>query len=266
MTKKLIALLLVAAMMLVAFAACDKDEPAPGPGPGGNDTQNAGGDGTQAPGGADTQAPDTQAPVDVSYQPDLECPYNGYIGIGIEAGKAYFDDIRVTDQGAKLQLIDTDFEDTAAFPEFHALGSTDAVTATQVDCPVQVLGGKDITNHAIEISTPSTLMTGDRIWNYYQYRVKVMPADNDTLINVYFAVQDENNYYVLTLGEEGNTKATCYKVTDGNKENAQFTIFNTVSLDKYTPISITLKRDFAEIYIDGECKLEIGNDALVNDY
>lgn len=269
MTKELIALLLVAAMMLMAFAACDKDDGPTGGGTNassGGGTNAPGGDGTQAPGGDETQGPaDTQA-TELSYQPDLECPYNGYVGIGIEAGKAYFDDMRVVDQGAKMTLLDTDFEDTAAFPEFHALGSTDAVVPTQVDCPVQVLNEKEITNHAIEISEPSTYMNGDKIWNYYQYRVKVMPADNDTILNVYFAVTDENNYYVLTLGENGNTAATCYKVTDGNKENAQFTIGYTLDIDSYTPIGITLQRDFAQIFIAGNLYLEIGNDALPNDY
>ena len=258
MTKRLIAVLL-AAMMLLAFVACSDDGTVP---PAGGDGTNAGNNGdTNAPSGNDTQAPDNGDKEPVVYQPDADCPYNGYIGIGAASGTAYFDDLKVTDQGgAKFQLLDTGVDDSETLPEFHALGSTDAVTPNVVTDPL-----KD-SNKVIEVAGGSNLMTGDRIWNYYQFRMKVLPADENTEVEIYFCVNDENNYYVLVLGENGNTNVTCYKVTDGVKENAQFTVRYSLELDAATSVGITVGREYITIYVAGIPLLEIGNDELVNDY
>ena len=115
--------LLIAAVMLLALVACD------------NGTTPSGG--TQKPG--DTQKtpettqgnkPSNDPEEEEKYVPDPECPYIGYVGVGVESGTGYFDDLTVNNKGAdgpKKLVQKLEFQDPDKIPEFHALGSTDAV-------------------------------------------------------------------------------------------------------------------------------------------
>ncbi len=266
MTKRITALLL-AVMMLLAFSACDNGSTPPPP---------SGGDGTQgggtAAGGNDTNAPgglpsDTELPVVTEYQPDPDCPYRGYVGFGTTAGTFYVDNIALLDQGVgKFELIpQSDCEDASALPEFHALGATDAIVPEVVDDPLTA-EGETATNHAVAAKAGETFMTGEKDWNFYQYKMKVYLADTSSSGDIYFNVTDENNYYVLSFNENGTNSVTCYKVTDGTKVNAQFTIIHDFPADAWTSVGITTTRTYIDIYIGGEMLLQIGNDEMVNNF
>ncbi len=247
--------LLIAAVMLLALVACD------------NGTTPSGG--TQKPG--DTQKtpettqgsnkPSNDPEEEEKYVPDPECPYIGYVGVGVESGTGYFDDLTVNNKGAdgpKKLVQKLEFQDPDKIPEFHALGSTDAVKPEPIPDPT-LPEDSTVEKKVISVESGKTLMIGDPMWNFYQYQVKVLPADDDTVLNVYFAVKDENNYYVLTLGEKNNTEATCYKVTDGKKENAQFTVKFTLAKDMMTSVGITLEKTEVLIYVDGNLVLNLDN-------
>ena len=254
MTKKLIALLL-AAMMLLSLVACSDDS-----GPKLPDAGNNGGDGTKAPSGDDgTKAPsgnngDNNQPTE--YTPDPDCIFSGYVGFGVTSGTAYFDDFRVRNKGkGGGDLIDiVKFNDGDTLPTFTAIDSTDAVNPTITEDPTSS------SNSVASVAAGGVLTTGEKIWNLYMYTVKVLPADNDTVIDLYFAVQDKDNYYVLTLGEAGNTQITCYKVEKGEKTNAQFTVNKSLPLDALTSIGITINTDNIEIFLAGDTILHLGNE------
>lgn len=257
MTKRLIAVFL-AAMMLLSLVACTGDDnklPS-----GGNNS----GDGTQAPSGNDgTKAPNggDKNPDSNEYTPDPDCIYNGYIGLGVSSGTAYFDDLRVRNKGkGGGDLIPTvKFNEGDTLPTFTAIDSADAVTPTAADSPTGA------SNKVISVASGATLMTGDKAWNLYQYVVKVLPADSSTVIDLYFAVQDKDNCYVLSLGEESNTQITCYKVENGKKENAQFSVKKSLPLDSFTSIGITINVGTVEIFFAGDTILNIG-DELFTEY
>ena len=265
MTKRLIAML-IAVIMVLSLVACSNGDKLPD---NTNDNQPSNSDKPNDDGNKTTDAGNSSNPdPEEVYTPDPDCPYRGYVAFGVASGTAYFDDIKVRDRGTGgFDLVPQNgFEDSSDLPAFKAIGSTDAVTPTIVDDPIQAAKeGAEITNHVVSVAS-GNLATGETIWNLYQYTIKVLPADENTVIEVFFAIQDANNYYVLDLGEEGNTKATAYKVTDGNKENAQFTIPLTLDLDKFTNIGININKDTITIYIAGEDRFDLYNANYVNDW
>ncbi len=249
---------LIAAVMLLAFVACDNGTTPPAGG-----TQDSGDtqktpEGTQ--GGSSGNNP-SGGEEEEKYVPNPDCPYTGFVGIGVQSGTGYFDDLRVNNKGAdgpKDLVPKTEFQDADKVPEFHALGSTDAVKPEPIKDPT-LPEDSTVDKKVISVESGKTLMIGDAVWNYYQYNVKVLPADENTVIDVYFAVKDENNYYVLTLGENKNTEVNCYKVTDGKKENAQFTVDLTLPTDAMTSVSITLDKTEVLIYANGTLILDLDN-------
>lgn len=270
--KKLLAMLLAVSMLLV-LASCGGDEPelpVVDPNAGGSDSTNASGNDTTAEQGGEDE-PEV-------YQPDLEAKYGGAVGVGTETGVAYFDNIKVVSKQAnKMALIDTKLEDGAlpTFTYHTSVGGNwdkDAADITLVSDPLEEYeeGTEESKiNHVISVNTDGTgvfAVTGESQWNYYQLSLRVLPADENSVVNVYFCVQDENNYFVLSLGEEGNTKADCYRVVDGVKETAAFKINCSLPLDAYTPVGITVEREIVDIYIDGALKLSLFNPEFENQY
>lgn len=252
--KRFIALLL-AAMMLLAFVACDNSNtPA-----GGTDAQTNDNAGTNAPAGTENKG-DDKTPAD-EYTPDPDCPYSGSVGVGATGGTAYFDDLRVRNRGkGPADLIaSVNFEDETKLPTFHALGATDEVKGEVVADPT-LPEGSSLERHVLSVGTGATLVTGEPIWNLYQLTVKVFVPDEKTVADVYFCVVDANNYYVLSLGENDNSEITCYVVKDGKKENAQFTVKRPLPTDALTSVGITLNNDTIEIYVGGEKILHLYNE------
>ncbi len=261
MVKRILAFLIVA-VMITSLIACDNSKK---PGPGGNTPGNESTDGTSD----ETKAPETskkdeetKAP-DKVYQPNADCKFIGKVGVGAVGGTVYFDDIKVNDRGpSNMELIPTNgFEGEPEVPAFTGLASADAVTPEIVADPL-----KPENNKALSVSDGTVLITGDKIWNYYQYGMKVLLADENAQADIYFAVTDDKNYFVLSLGEQGNTKATCYKVTDGKKENAQFTVPLTLDLEKWTTIGVNINVDTITIFVSGSTILDLYNPEMVNDY
>lgn len=251
--KKILAILL-AAMMLVSLAACGEDEPKI---PGGDTAADtAGGEGDTAGETEGETEPVETEPEEVVYEPDFDAKYGGMVGMSVEAGEAWFDNIKVTSkQSNKLQLLNCDMEDGNA-PEFvYTAGdaisvATDPLASEDDDEIGKVLAG----------AAGSVAYTGDGDWNYYQYAVKVLPADNDTIINIMFCIKDENNYYMLTLGEDGNTLCDCYEVKDGVKTSIAAKVFDTLPLDTWSTIGVTVEREIIDVYINGEKRFSLFNE------
>lgn len=260
--KKFLAMLLVVTM-LFAMVACGNDDNKLHVG-GDSDTEN-----NESGDAKDTEekgTPDTEAPVDEPdvYLPDPEALYGGMIGVGSEGGTAYFDNMKLTSkQSNKMVLVNTTLDKEDVMPEF--------TNGTNTSVVVDPLGEydeeteEDSKNHVIA-TTDTMAYTGSAEWNYYQYAIKVLPENENTVVYVYFCIKDENNYFVLSLGEEGNTKADCYRVVDGAKESAAFKINNTLALDAYTAIGVTVERELINIYIDGSVKLSLFNPDFENQY
>ncbi len=269
--KKLLAILLAASMLLV-LAACDGGSSLPPPdtdGETGGD--NAGNDTTANQGGTNTpDVPDV-------YTPDIEALYGGAIGIGVESGSAYFDTIKVQSrQSNRMTLIDDKLEEALpTFTNYVSVGGSwdkDAADITQVVDPTGEYDeetAEEEKNHVISVSSDGTgvfAALGETIWNHYQYTVKVLPADENSVINIYFCVKDEQNYFVLSLCEAGNTKADCYQVVNGEKKTAAFKVSSSLSLEAFTPVGITVNREIIDIYIDGSLKLSLFNPEFENQY
>ena len=260
--KKFLAMLLLVSMLL-ALVACGGDEPTPGPVVPGNDDSAADDTAdTAADTDAETEEPEEDEPE--YYVPDVDAKYGGMIGIGVESGAAYFDNLKVlSKQSNKMVLVETTLDKGDVMPEF-----TNGATAAVV---VDPLGEYDEDeeeekkNHVISASD-TMAYTGEAEWNYYQYSLKVLPADENSVVNVYFCIKDENNYFVLTLGEEGNTKADCYQVIDGVKATAAFKINYTIPTDAWTAVGITVEREIIDIYIAGTKKMSIFNPDFKNQY
>lgn len=270
--KKLLAMLLAVSMLLVLASCNDEpDIPVVDPNAGGADsTNNAGGNDTTADQGGEDE-PEV-------YQPDLEAKYGGAVGVGTETGVAYFDNIKlISKQSNKMLLIDNKLED-GALPEFTYYTSVggnwdkDAADITLAADPLEEYeeGTEESKkNHVVAVNSDGTgvfAVTGDTQWNYYQLSLKVLPADENSVVNIYFCVQDENNYFVLSLGENGNTQVDCYQVKDGVKATAAFKINCALALDAYTPVGITVDREIVDIYIDGNLKLSLFNPEFENQY
>lgn len=268
--KKLLAMLLAVSMLLV-LASCGNDPDIPDvPNPdSGADSSNSGGDTTQN--NQNTTDPE-------EYQPDLEAKYGGAVGIGTETGVAYFDLLKVSSkQSNRLTLLEEKFEGEAlpTFNYWTSVGgdwdkdSADLTLAVDPSVEYKEDAEESTKNHVVAVNnemTGAAAIIGEKQWNYYQYSLKVLPADENSVINVYFCVQDENNYFVLSLGENGNTKVDCYQVKDGVKESAAFKIGYTMSLEDWTPVGITVNREIIDIYLDGVCKLSLFNPEFENQY
>lgn len=269
--KKLLAMLLAVSMLLV-LASCSNDPElpnVPNPDSGADSSNNA--QDTSANQGGNTSDPE-------EYQPDLEAKFGGSVGIGTETGVAYFDVLKVVSkQSNRMTLLEEKIEGEA-LPTFNYWTSVggdwdkDAADFTLAVDPI--VEYKEDTeeadkNHVVAVNnemTGAAATIGETSWNYYQYSLKVLPADENSVINVYFCVEDENNYFVLSLGENGNTKVDCYRVKDGVKESAAFKIGYTMSLEEWTPVGITVNREIIDIFIDGVLKLSLFNPEFENQY
>lgn len=236
--KKLLAIV-IAAMMLFTLVACSDDPDIPAP-----DTS------------ADTSADTGNTPVDTSdsgdgeddwvYEPDIEAQHAGAVGIGVESGSAYFDNLKVIDKSSKRELY-LDEITSSEVSLTHGIGSADDWSVTS-----------DPTNDDEENPNYALYYTGDTSmayfgntqWNYYQFSLKVLPEDASTVINIYFLVTDAENYYVLALNETGN-EADVYQVVGGEKTSVAAKVYAPLEVGEWTSIGITVERETVEIYIDG---------------
>ncbi len=274
--KKLLAMMLALAMLLV-FVACDDGGSMPPVGTG-EGTGNADGTETDPVGGETEDEGGNEDEGDDEYYPNPDAKLGGMIGIGTETGTVYFDNLKVLSrQSDKYLLLENDLEG-GALPEFTyavSVGGTwdkDAADFAIVDDPGEEYTEEDAAedrNHVIAFTgdgTGSFAYTGATNWNYYQFSLKVFPADENAVVNVYFCIQDENNYMVLSLAENGNTQADCYQVKDGVKTSAAFKINNSLTVGEWNSIGITLQTETVDVYIAGAQKMSIFNPDFVNQY
>lgn len=243
--KKILAIIL-AAMMLITLVACSDDPDIPDP-----DTGNTGNSGNSGDSSSDTSNTGDE-PDDWVYEPDLEAKHAGAVGIGVEEGSAYFDNLKVMDKASKKELFYDELEGEAPAMTY-GIGSAEnwsvAVDPTDDD--------DEEPNHALSyIGEKSMAYFGDAKWNYYQFSAKVMPEDESTVINVYFLVTDAENYYVLSLNENGS-EADVYQVVGGEKTSVAAKVYAPVAVGEWSSIGVTVERETVEIYIAGSHRFSI---------
>lgn len=246
--KKILAIIL-AAMMLVTLVACSDDPEIPGP-----DTNNGGTPGNTGDTSSDTSDKGDNQVDDWVYEPDLEAKHAGAVGIGVEEGSAYFDNLKVMDKASKKELFYDEIEGEAPAMTYGvgaAENWTVAIDPTDDD--------EEEPNHALSyIGEKSMAYFGDAKWNYYQFSLKVLPADESTVINIYFLVTDAENYYVLSLNENGN-EADVYQVVGGEKTSVAAKVFAPVTAGEWSSVGVTVERETVEIYIAGAHRFSIFN-------
>ncbi len=242
--KKLLALTL-AIMMLIPLVACGED---PKPPVGG---------GTDAP-GTETGGDDTDPPAgdeggdDWVYVPDLEAKRAGAVGVGVETGSAYFDNLKVIDKASKRTLHLEELE--GEMPALtHGIGSADD-WSIGVD-PVEE--DEEEPNHALTYTGETSMAYfGDPKWNFYQFSVRVYPVDEATVINIYFLVTDEKNYHVLSINEDGEY-ADCYQVVNGEKTSVAAKVYCPIPAGEWSSIGVTVERETVEVYVAGSHRFSL---------
>ncbi len=251
--KRLLVILL-SLVMLFAFVACIDEH-----------------------GSDDSSQPGNSTPDESEGDASASDMLSGMIGIGTGSGTACFDELKVVSKSSYKEIFKNDLE-AGTLPAFayttEAGGDWDK-DAADFSVAVDPIGKyeegteKDDKNHVIAFTgnaNGSFAYCGDKEWNYYQYSLKVLPTDENTIINLYFCITDENNYFVLSLGEDRNTKADCYRVVDGEKASVVYKAHNVLSLDKWTTVVMTVERQTIDIYIDGALYFSIFNPDFVGNY
>lgn len=248
--KKILALI-IAMMMLVSLVACgdEPDIPAPDTGTPAPDT----GSQDETDGGEDNGGED-----DWVYTPDMEAKHAGSVGIGVEEGAAYFDNLKVIDKASKRELYYDEIEGEAPALT-HGIGSADDWSVA-VD-PLET--EEDEPNHALSYTGDKSMAHfGNPQWNYYQFSLKVFPVDEATVINVYFLVTDAENYYVLSINENGE-EADVYQVVGGEKTSVAAKVYCPVAVGEWSSIGVTVERETVEIYVAGTHRFSIFNPDFV---
>ncbi len=245
--KKILALVIVM-MMLVSLVACGDEPELPIVDGTGTPTPDSGTD-AETEGGEEDPGED-----DWVYQPDLEAKHAGSVGIGVEEGAAYFDNLKVIDKVSKRELYYDEIEGEAPAMT-HGIGSADDWSIA-ID-PLEE--EEEEPNHALSYTGETSMAYfGDTKWNYYQFSVKVLPVDEATVINIYFLVTDENNYYVLSLNE-GGEEADCYQVVDGAKTSVAAKVFCPLTVGEWSSVGVTVERETVEVYVAGTHRFSLFN-------
>lgn len=249
--KKILALLL-AVMMLAALVACDDGSLPPVDGE--SDSEGTGtGEGTETEAESETEEEE-----DEDYVPDFEAKYGGCVGVGVESGSAYFDNLKVmSKQTDKKELYYDELEGELPVLTYVTGAETDwavAVDPTEDE-------DEDDPNHALGYTGSSASMVtfGSSNWNYYQYSMKVYPVDDTTVIDLYFCVTDADNYFVVSVG--GNDgDSLCYQVVGGEKTAVAPSVYAPVEIGEWTSVGVTVERETIDIYIGGTKRFSLFND------
>lgn len=249
--KKILALLL-ASMMLLTLVACDDGPDIP--------IDDAGSDsGAGSAADSDTEGgEDTEDPGDDYYEPDPDAKYGGFVGVGVESGTAYFDDLQVMSKQADRRTLLTD-ELEGELPAF-TYGAGSAADWSIVVDPTEAEDAEE-PNHALMTAAAGSMAyLGESNWNYYQYRMKVLAVDADTVIKLYFCITDANNYYVLSIGENGGEEADCYQVVNGEATSVATKVYAPLTVGEWTSVGITVEREVVDIYIGGTQRFSLFNE------
>ncbi len=201
--KKLIALLLVLAMTAtLCLVSCDDGGSKPPIGPS-DDTGNSplpGGD--TAGDGGDENPEDTKQPEEKVYEPDPDADFSGYFAVAGEGGDVYFDDFKAVGVRGKITMIDDNLEEAADLSAYTNLGDAAVWTLETIETTT---GEGDKAETTVNKAVKTTgayadmLQFGGKDWNMMQFSMKVKLAEG-TSAKIYVGVQDENNWYALTVG------------------------------------------------------------------
>lgn len=251
--KKLTALMLALVMLAtLCLSACGDDEP--------KFPVDGTGTGAETDGGAETDNGAGNDKPD-EWTPDPSAGFGGYLGIGAENGTVYFDDLKVVGTQGKFTLIERDFEEdtTLDYTFKTAAGGTWTANAEDwkvetIETPAETEGGESTFNNALAITTDTTgsMMTfGDNDWNMLQLSAKVKVTEGTGGVKFYFGVTDENNYYMLDIGNGDNSSVAVKHCVDGVVTSDTIDLVYALPVDTWFPVSLNIAAATVKVYVNG---------------
>lgn len=274
--RKLTAIMLALLMLVsVCLTACSDDSGMP---PVGSDSDDAvgtdnTGDDTESAGGNEDNGDDD----DDTYYPDPDADFGGYLAVGGENGKVYFDDIKVVSVQGGFTLIDKTFEDDdnnlEGFTFMTADGGTwggeasDWVIET-IETPAAKEGEESTFNNALTIDTATTgsmMVVGGADWNLVRFSAKIMLEEGAGGVKLYFGVKDEKNYYVLDIGDGDNTSVSVKHCVDGVISVDTIDLAYNCAYGEWFPLSVNMTASTVKIYVNGNQLFEAYKEVSADD-
>ncbi len=255
--KKFTAILLVAVMLIsMCLASCGDDTPKPPVGSG-TDSGNQ---------GDDTTAGGTTPKPNKEYAPDPSAEFGGWLGISAEGGQVYFDNIKVVGVMGKIELINSTFDEEGANLDKFTAATGDIADWSIVDEPVieePEEAAEDETeeetpvNKVLTTSKDGMIKFGGADWNRVQFQAKVMITEGTKGVKFYFGYVDENNYYVLNIGDGDNSSVNVTSVKDGKATVDTLDLPYILPANEWIAVSVVLNPKTVTVYVAGTQLFEV---------
>lgn len=266
--KKLTAIIL-ALVMLVPFClvSCNDEPDIPVPG------TNAGSDnsGTNS-GGTNSGGTNSGGTTEQVYYPDATASFGGWFAIASAGGQIYFDNVKGVGTVGKIALFEHTFDEEGANLDAFTAASGDIADWSITEEPVAVEEEVDEAdeaeadteaeeaepvNKALTTSGEGLLKFGGADWNRVQLTSKIMLTEGCGGAEIYFGYEDENNYYVVNLGNGSNSSINVTHVEDGKASVDTIDLSYTLPVGEWVNISIVLNPQTVTLYVAGAQLFEV---------
>lgn len=264
--RKLTALLLALAMLVsLCLASCTDEPDIPVPG---GDTNVGGNDSTSNNGGGST------GPIgETEYYPDSSADFGGWFAIASAGGQIYFDNVKGVATVGKLGLFEHTFDEEGANLDAFTAVSGDIADWSIVEEPVIEAEAEEAeeteeaedtdaveetpANKCLTTSGEGLIKFGGADWNRIQLTTKIMLAEDCGGAEIYFGYEDENNYYVINLGNGSNSSINVTHVADGKSTMDTIDLAYTLPVNEWVNISAILNPNTVTLYVAGTQLFEV---------
>lgn len=259
--RKLTAILLALAMLVSLCLASCSDKPDIPVVPGG-DTNNAGGDTTTNGGGSTGPVGTTE------YYPDSTADFGGWFAIASAGGPIYFDNVKGVAVVGKIGLFEHTFDEEGANLDAFTAISGNIADWSIVDEPVFETEAEEAdeaeteeeaepVNKVLTTSGEGAIKFGGADWNRVQLTSKIMLTEESGGAEIYFGYEDENNYYVVNLGNGSNSSVNVTHVADGKASVDTIDLSYTLPVGEWVNISVVLNPNTVTLYVAGAQLFEV---------
>lgn len=248
-----------ALMLLMSFTACGNK---------GISTNNGGGDTTagtvegesvetDAP-EAETDAPEAETkpqetePEAYVYVPDPKNKYTGGVGVGTYSTSVTYKSVKVVNNADRHVLVDTKFENLDGW-NFETTGGGSWDSSKTSDWVIDENG----VTFADTSATGATIWTGEAEYGNYVLTVKGTANEGAEALRVFFAYQDNDNYYVFNIGGWGNTVA-CVECMVGGVSTVTDKIPIHINYGEEYTVSVNVGPSVVNGFLDGEQLFSLG--------
>lgn len=258
--KKLLSILLCAAMLTSVLAACAKDAPVADNNNTPAETTEQNAEETNAP-EAETDAPEAETEAETEpeayvYTPDPNNKYTGGVGVGTYSTSLTYSSVKVVNNADRQTLLDTKFENLDGW-NFATTGGGSWDSSKTSDWAVGD-GGVTFADTSV---TGATIWTGDTQWGNYTLTVKGTANEGAEALRVFFNYKDDSNYCVFNCGGWGNTVACVETFVDGASTVTDKIPYTFNYGEEYT-ISVNVGPDMVRGFVNGEQIFQIGGEAV----